>query len=229
MHDADGAEESANARSTANEAQRAIKAGEPRAAELREAAMRGGDDAARAFSALWDAYYRRLTVFASAYRGLPGGDRHDAVADALIAAFGGLRGFDPSRPLSPWVYRIAANRFSDAVRRASREATIAVGPSQAPEGAEAGCAAWTTALATVEPAASGDHAAESAERDLAERCRAVIAALPDTDRRIAMLRFYEGFSAADVAKALGMPAGTVRWRVSAIRAAIRAATGEDRP
>ncbi|MCP5453799.1 MAG: sigma-70 family RNA polymerase sigma factor [Spirochaetaceae bacterium] len=205
--------------------QSVLATGEPCAAGLRDAAARGGDDAAEAFAALWDAYYRRLMVFAAAYRGLPAGERHDAVADALIAAFGALPGFDPRRRLSPWVYRIAANRFSDAVRRARRESTIEVGPADS---------AMSEALddgrggsSVVEPVASGDHAAESADRDLAERCAAAIAALPEADRRVATLRFYEGFSAADIGRALGMPAGTVRWRVGAIRRAIRAATGEE--
>ncbi len=168
-------------------------------------------------------------VFAAAYRGLPAGERHDAVADALIAAFGALPGFDPRRRLSPWVYRIAANRFSDAVRRARRESTIEVGPAGATEGASAGAASGGAAWRTLDPVASGDHAAESADRDLAERCAAAIAALPEADRRVATLRFYEGFSAADIGRALGMPAGTVRWRVGAIRRAIRAATGEEGP
>ncbi|HOZ72970.1 MAG TPA: sigma-70 family RNA polymerase sigma factor [Spirochaetales bacterium] len=190
--------------------------------------MRGGDDAALAFEALWDAYYRRLMVFAAAYRGLPSAERHDAAADALIAAFGGLRGFDPRRPLSPWVYRIAANHFSDAARRARRESTIEVGQADS-AGSDDGATGGYRGPAVVEPATSGDHEADSVERDLVERCEAAIAALPEADRRVAMLRFYEGFSAADVGRALGMPAGTVRWRVGVIRAAIRAATGEDRP
>ncbi|HUW70443.1 MAG TPA: RNA polymerase sigma factor [bacterium] len=186
-----------------------------RAADLREMAIAGGDSARSAFSALWAGYYRRLSVFASAYRGLAEADRHDAIADALIAAFGALPSYDPRRPLSPWVYRIAANRFSDAARRAARVSV--------PVGADSPIAE------AMDPPAPGDHAAESADRDLAERCRAAIADLPELDRRIAMLRFYEGINASDIGQTLGMPAGTVRWRISAIRASIRAATGEDRP
>jgi hypothetical protein len=74
-------------------------------------------------------------------------ERHDAVADALIAVFSALASYDQRRPFSPWAYRIAANRFSG---------------------------------------------------------------LPEMDRRIAMLKFYEQMSAAGIGRVLGMPAGTVR-------------------
>jgi len=200
-----------------------LRAAELRAAELRGMAIAGGDSARAAFSALWAGYYRRLSVFASAYRGLADADRHDAVADAIIAAFGALPSFDPRRPLSPWLYRIAANRFSDAARRAARMAPRRAARIAAPAGGDSPHAD------AVEPPAPGDHAAESADRDLVERCRAVIATLPELDRRIAMLRFYEELNASDIGRALGMPAGTVRWRISAIRATIRTATGEDTP
>jgi RNA polymerase sigma-70 factor (ECF subfamily) len=199
------------------------------AANLRDMALRGGDSAVDAFRTLWDGYYRRLSLFAAAYRGLPAADRHDAVADALIAAFGALPSFDPRRPLSPWVYRIAANRFSDAARRAARVSALSVGPAAEPEPFSVAAGGFPAGAAVIDPPAPGDHAAELADRDLAERCRAAIAALPESDRRIAMLRFYEGFSASDIGRALGVPAGTVRWRISAIRAAVRAATGEGTP
>lgn len=194
-------------------------------AELRQGAMSGNEAARTAFQTLWEAYYRRLSVFAASYRGLPVAERDDAVSDAIIAAFGALASYDPHRPLSAWVYRIAANRFSDAARRASRISTAALGPVEAsgePDSREP--ASWT-----VEPPAPGDHAMEVVERDLAERCRRAISELPESDRRIAMLRFYEDLSAADIGRALVMPAGTVRWRISAIRARIRVATGEGTP
>lgn len=197
----------------------------PSASYLRDMALRGGDDARDAFRMLWEGYYRRLSVFAAAYRGLPAADRHDAVADVLIAAFGALPSFDPRRPLSPWVYRIAANRFSDIARRAARVSTLPVGPAAGPD--PCSVTAGGSSTGSVDPPAPGDHAAESADRDLAQRCRAAIAALPDSDRRIAMLRFYEDFSASDIGSALGMAAGTVRWRISVIRSRVKAAMGED--
>ena len=182
-------------------------------AALRDDAMAGGDRARDAFGRLWTAYRPRLCVFAASYRGLPVADRDDAVAESLIAAFGALEGYDARRPLSPWVYRIAANRFSDAARRSGRVSILALGPEEG---------AW-------DPPAAGDHAADAADRDLSERCRAALRRLPDADRRIAQLRFLEGMDSREVGAALGMPAATVRSRVARIRAAVRAAVGEDSP
>ncbi|OHD15350.1 MAG: hypothetical protein A2Y38_08605 [Spirochaetes bacterium GWB1_59_5] len=194
-------------------------------AGLRDAAMAGGDTAKTAFQSLWQAYYRRLSVFAALYRGLPSAERDDAVSDALIAAFSALASYDPRRPLSAWVYRIAANRFSDAARRAARMSTISVGPDVSADNAGEGFAS----RAFIDPPAQGDHAEALVYRDLAERCRNAIAALPESDRRIAMLRFYEDLSAVDIGRTLGMPAGTVRWRIHRIRATLAATVGEDTP
>jgi RNA polymerase sigma factor (sigma-70 family) len=194
-------------------------------AGLRDAVISGGDKAREAFRTFWEAYYRRFSVFAASYRGLPGAERHDAVADALIAVFGALGSYDPHRPLSPWAYRIAANSFSDASRRAARESGVPCGlavnrmATGEPVGGDT----------ELEPPAPGDHADNLANRDLVEHCRAAIARLPETDRRIAMLRFYEGMDAAGIGRVLGMPAGTVRWRISVIRTGIKAAVGEDSP
>ena len=194
-------------------------------ADIRDRAMAGGETARTAFHDLWEAYFRRLSVFAASYRGLPAAERDDNVADALIAAFGALAGYDPRRPLSPWMYRIAANRFSDAARRAARVSTLTVGPSQE----RMGRSAAPGRVESIDPPARGDHVLDLVGRDLADRCRAAIAALPELDRRIAMLRFYEELGAAEIGRALGMPAGTVRWRIGAIRASVRAAVGEDVP
>ncbi len=192
-------------------------------AELRRQAMSGGEAARTAFQSLWEAYYRRLSVFAASYRGLPAAERHDAVSDAIIAAFGALKSYDAGRPLSAWVYRIAANRFSDAARRASRMSNVAIGPGEVLNGSDDG----RTGSLAIDPPAPGDHAAEFVQRDLAGRCRGAIFALPESDRRIAMLRFYEDLSAVEIGRALGMPAGTVRWRIHGIRASLAATVGEN--
>ncbi len=185
---------------------------------IKKMALSGGDQAREGFQVFWEAYYKKLHVFAGSYRGLPGGERDDAVVEALITAYQAIGSYDPGRPLAPWVYRVAANRFSDAVRRAGRVSTLAIGPV---------AAGSRSAMESIDPPASGDLAEESVDRDLVERFRLAINELPEGDRRIAMLRFYEDMSAAEIGKALGIPAGTVRWRIHAIRGVIKAAVGED--
>jgi RNA polymerase sigma-70 factor (ECF subfamily) len=181
---------------------------------LRESALAGGERGRAAFELFWNAFYRRLCVFARSYRGLPASEREDEVADALIAAFCALERFDPERPLAPWVYRIARNRFASAARRARRLSSVGVGPG---DGDDVG----------IDPPAKVDHAAEAVERDLVRRCGEALAELPEKDRRIAFLCLSEGFDSKEAGLALGMPAGTVRWKLRGIRARVKAAVGED--
>lgn len=192
-------------------------------AALRAGAIAGGDEAKAAFEALWRAWYRRLRVFASSYRGLPASDRDDAVSEALIAAFGALPAYDTARPLSPWLYRVAANRFSDLARRGRRAAAASLGAAPEPAFGSDG----PNRAQAPEPAAPDDPASDAAERDLAERCGLAIRGLGGRDRRIAMLAFHDGLGSAAIGAALGMPAGTVRWRLGAIRRTIRAAVDKE--
>lgn len=52
--------------------------------------------------------------------------------------------------------------------------------------------------------------------------RELVAALPEVDREIFALVVWDGFSLAEVAQMLDMPAGTVRSRYSRARASVRA-------
>lgn len=185
---------------------------------IRDGALAGGLAAREAFARLWRGYYVRLSVFAASYRGLPSSEREDAVSEALIAAFRGLGHYDPERPLAPWVYRVAANRFADAARRARRVSSLRLEPHGTEDGGRGSDG--------FDPPASEDLEGRAIDRDLADRCRVALAALPGEDRRIAHLRFLEGMSAAEIGRALGVPAGTVRWRIHAIRKSVAEAVGE---
>ncbi|MDR1748426.1 MAG: sigma-70 family RNA polymerase sigma factor [Spirochaetaceae bacterium] len=188
-------------------------------AGLREDALAGGERGKQAFRLLWESYYRRLTVFARAYRGLPAADAEDAVSDAMIKVFTGFRRYDPERPLTPWIYRIAANCFSDAAKRARRISPI-------PVGVDGGNKFREGDSPVIEPAVPDLQVTGLEERELLEQCRRLIDGLEEPDRRIAFLRFFEGFNSAQIGKILKLPAGTVRWRINRIRKHIAASTGE---
>jgi DNA-directed RNA polymerase specialized sigma24 family protein len=49
--------------------------------------------------------------------------------------------------------------------------------------------------------------------------------MDDRDREIAQLAFYGELTSAAVARVMGIPAGTVRWRISVIRRRVRKACG----
>ena len=174
------------------------------AAGLKADALAGGERARNAFERLWNAYYKRLLYFAACYRGLPSAEREDQVSEALIKAFRALSAYQPGRSLDAWLYRIAANQFADLTRKAKRFCPL-----------------------VAELAVPGGQEQEFERRDAAERCRAVLATLDDRDRRIAQLCFHESFSSREAGETLGLPAATVRWRISVIRAKASKALGEE--
>jgi len=85
-------------------------------ADLISRARAGDGDA---FRELVEPYRRELLVHC--YRMLGSvQDAEDAVQDALLAAWQGLRGFEGRSSIRTWLYRIATNRCLNALRSASR-------------------------------------------------------------------------------------------------------------
>lgn len=177
---------------------------------LRDAALAGGDAARDAFEALWTRFRARLVVYARSWRVFGAADAEDAASEALIAAFRGLARYDAALPLEPWLYAVASRRFADLARAARRR------PARAFSDGE---------LETLADA-SRNHDEVLARGDLAGRVRAAIAALPDTERRLAVLAFYEELGSAEIGRVLSMPAATVRWRLATLRRRLAAAFPE---
>jgi RNA polymerase sigma-70 factor, ECF subfamily len=183
-------------RSSAEPAERLDEIGD---AELVER-VRGGD--ARAFDALVGRHMQR--AFGVAYRLL--GHREDAedlVQDAFIAALEGLDSFDAGRSFGAWFYRIVVNRGLNA-----RKARAVRRTEELP-----------LEVTSAEPLP--DRVAE--QRELRERLQAALAALPEKQRIAVQLFELEGFSGAEVAEILDIPAGTVRWHLHQARQALRSA------
>ncbi|MBN1241658.1 MAG: RNA polymerase sigma factor [Spirochaetales bacterium] len=177
---------------------------------LRDAALAGGDAARTAFGSLWERFRARLVVYARSWKTLGGAGSEDAVSEALIAAFRGLARYDPARPIEPWVYAVASRRFADLAREAKRRPARAFAEGELDSIAD--------------PSRAHDELLVRGE--LADRVRAAIADLPEAERRLAVLAFYEELSSADIGRVLAMPPGTVRWRISVLRRRLEAAFPE---
>lgn len=87
-----------------------------------ERARRGSAEAAGAlFDRCWPVAWRAAyTVVGNAALA------EEAAQDAVAAAFRSLPRFDPSRPLEPWIRRIAVNAAIDVLRRESRVRPVEV-------------------------------------------------------------------------------------------------------
>jgi RNA polymerase sigma-70 factor (ECF subfamily) len=163
---------------------------------------RARDGDSGAFDELVRRYMAR--AFRVAYRLL--GHREDAedlVQDAFVRALEKLDTFERGRPFAPWFFRLLTNRGLNARKSRALRQTSAV-PDEA--------------------AAPGESPAESAERaDVRERLRAALEGLPPKQRVVVQMFEVEGRSSAEIAAALGMAEGTVRWHAHQARKVLRAA------
>ncbi|HEY0343050.1 MAG TPA: sigma-70 family RNA polymerase sigma factor [Solirubrobacteraceae bacterium] len=181
--------------------------------ELLEAA-RGGDE--RAFQSLVEPRHGEL--HAHCYRMLGSvHDAEDALQEALLRAWRGMRRFEGRSSLRSWLYRIATNACLDAIGRRPRR----VLPMDHGPGAEPGDAPGMPLAESVwiepypdELLPAGDaFASPEATYEQRESVElAFIAALqhlPARQRAVLILRAVLGFSAAEVADALDTSVASV--------------------
>jgi RNA polymerase sigma-70 factor, ECF subfamily len=168
---------------------------------LVRAAQRGDPAAVEGlFRAHWPRAYRAAWLIAR--------DVHaaeDIAQESFLAALAALDRFDRTRPFGPWLRTIVARRAIDALRaRALRR--------------EMGDAALAT-----EPARAEDAVAVSDE------LLAAVAALPDDQRVVVVLRHLLDLTPGEIAALLDLPRGTVNSRLRRGLDALRDAIGEERP
>lgn len=142
-------------------------------------------------------------------RSLVGGDAQvdDLLQDTAVVALEHPPATD--RPVRPWLATVLGNRWRmdrrGAGRRAAREQAAPV---------------------VGEPA--GPDALLERARTL-ERLGAALVALDEPFRQAVVLRYLDGRQAVDIARSLGVPAGTVRWRIKTGLDRLRAALDRDQP
>ena len=143
----------------------------------------------------------RLAVLRTAY-GIVGNSHlaEDVTQQVFVELFTAIRRFDPERPFAPWLYRVVVNISLKELRRRDRR-------SLPLEEAAAD-------LPSLDPLP--DLVAE--ESEIRRSIWAAIQALSPKQRAAVVLRYYHGFSEAEMAVALGCRRGTVKSRLhSALR------------
>lgn len=168
--------------------------------DLVEAARRGDHEA---FEVLATSAGDRL--FAVARLILRSADlAEDAVQEALVRAWRQLPSLrDPDR-FDAWLHRLVVNACADQGRQLRRQSN-------------------QVRLLRLEPS-SGDHAGAVADREQLERG---FERLKPEHRAVIVLHHYSGFSAAEIARMLGIPEGTARSRLHYATEALRAALQAD--
>ena len=132
-------------------------------------------------------YERPLYHFIARHTG--GRDVEDLYQETWLRAVRAAPRFDPSRRFSTWVFQIAVNLCRDWHRRPPPE--------------------------PVEP--DDDLASTSDAPEARIDARRLLAALPEAQRTVLLLRYYHGLSEEEAAEVLGCPRGTVKSRLHAAR------------
>ena len=177
------------------------------------AAARDGDE--RAFQRLVEPRHNEL--HAHCYR-MTGSvhDAEDALQEALLRAWRGMRRFEGKSSLRSWLYRIATNTCLDAIgKRPRRVLPIDYGPGADPHDSPGAPLAESVWIEPYPDELLGGDVFASPEASYEQRESvelAFVAALqhlPDQQRAVLILRAVLGFSAREVADALDTSVASV--------------------
>ncbi len=127
------------------------------------------------------------------------GDRtlaEDLAQETFMRLMRAIHSYAYPRPFKPWLYAIATNLARDHYKRAATRYQIDTEPDQLHQ-------------YPAEPPEEMLTAADDA-RQVAE----VLTTLPDHQREVVILRYYQELSLAEIATALNIPVGTVKSRLS---------------
>jgi len=123
-------------------------------------------------------------------------DAEDVVQETFLRALGGIAGFDPDRPLRPWLLGIAANRCRTALGRRARQAQ----PAEAAEE----CVDHRPGLNDPD--------------DLAGELDRALGLLRPEYRMVVTLFHEQGLPYEEIAQVIGRPVGTVKTWLHRARA-----------
>ena len=163
--------------------------------------LKAGDE--RAFEELVETYRER--VYRVAWRVVRDDEvAEDVAQEAFIRVFRHVGRFQERSSLYTWIYRITVNIALNRLRRDRFRHMVPMGELQ-----------WEDHRPDADPS----HAAMSSE--LAARVDEAVRALPDKQRAVFTLRFFEGMSHKEIADAVGCSEGTSKANYFHAVAALR--------
>jgi len=181
------------------------------------AAAQRGDSAA--YKALLLSLLAPLRAFVR-QRGVEASEVEDVVQEILLLLHRARHTWRPERPFRPWLWAIARNAATDALRRQTRARSRRV---ETPEGFEEDSAADSF---LVEERA-GDPEQQLASRELSPRLAAALEALPEAQRQAVVLLYVEQLSVAEAASRAGVSAAALKVRAHRGARALQAALASE--
>ena len=165
-----------------------------------------------ALSALYDRYVNR--VYGMALQKLTNpAEAEDITHDVFVNLWQRSSTFQPAKgSLTSWLLTVAHNRIIDALRRRRRSGEAHEAIARDP--------------VAVSETAHEDTAAIAEQNEEAQQVRRALETLPDDQREVINLSYYEGYSQSEISQRIQVPLGTVKSRM---RLAMDKLRGELRP
>ncbi len=128
-------------------------------------------------------------------QGADAGTAEEIVQDAMVTLWRKAALFDPAKSsLTTWLYRIARNRRIDLMRR---DRSTPVEPENP--------------VFDVADTTDVEGEVDATQREAA--VRVAMASLPDEQRTLVVLAFFDGLSHSEIAERTNLPLGTVKSRI----------------
>ncbi len=169
---------------------------------------------AAAFDVLYDRHRGGV------YRYLLRQTRHAGIADELFQdvwmnLIRARASYAPTAKFTTWLYRLAHNRLIDHYRASGHLKLVSANDE-----------AHADAVATLPSPRENEPHARAERRELGERLRAAVAALPPAQREAFLLQQEGGLSLAEIAELTGAGAETVKSRLRYALAKLRETLGD---
>ncbi len=156
----------------------------------------------RAFAKTWELYYRKVAYLVTGFC-VEKSEREDLVQEVFLKVYCNLHRYSAAYAFSTWFYTVARNVCLDYARKLKTVKCdlSGMGPADIPIADQA-----------YDPAAANAENKELFE--VLDRC---IGTLSEKDRHIVFFHFYEEMKYKDIAAVLGIPLGTVKYRMFEIK------------
>lgn len=152
----------------------------------------------------------RRAVYRAAYAALGSpADADDVTQEAFVAAYRKLSSFRGESSFRTWLLSIAWRKALDRRRSAIKWLRLTVTDDQFNEG--------STEMIDRLPSAERSHEERMAGDELQQVLRRMIASLPRKLRDALLLAGSGNYAYDQIGQMLGVPVGTVKWRVSEAR------------
>lgn len=170
----------------------------------------------RAFGQLVERYQRPMTALVARMTPSPD-DVDDIVQELFVRAWKGLPRFRGDAQFSTWLYRIAVNTTIKYRSRRANDQSQQVPLEDMAGGADAlsseGMSGEHGARGGALGALGGDPFLAAQRREQEEMVRQAVLALPEKQRTVVVLHYFEGHSCEEISKIVDCSVGTVWSRL----------------